>query len=141
MYAIRSYYDMWPVAPSLQFGTNGDDRALDVDVDIYGNIYVGGVCIESYTYFEKGFLYKFDAVGNLAKQITTGSQPINALTCERDGTLYTVDDLGMLSKYDPELQLLWQRSLGWNYRHQVVRDPSGDLYAAGDGGTLSYNFV
>lgn len=134
-FIVKFDRNLWPVAPSLQFGTGGNDQALDVEVDIYGNIFAGGGSVESAYYFETGFLYKFDAAGNLLKQVTTGSQPINALTCERDGTLYALDDLGELAKYDPKLQLLWSRDLGWNYRHQVVRDPFGDLYAAGDGGT------
>ncbi len=134
-FVVKFDRSLWPVAPSLQFGTTGNDEALDVAVDVYGNIYAGGVSIETSYYFEKGFIYQFDASGNLLRQVTTGSQPINALACERDGTLYAVDDLGGLSKYTPDLNLLWGKSLGWNYRHQVIRDLSGDLYAAGDGGT------
>lgn len=122
------------------------DEADEVSVASEGSIYVTGTTLSFGAGSRDAFLLKFASDGSLAWQRTYGTAPTQFFTGDEfglgvaaapDGSAYVTGEFGegnlFLAKFDPNGNLLWQRTWGnnGNVGNAVKVAADGNFYVAG----------
>ncbi len=138
-----------------QFGGSGNDRALDIDIDNLGNIYVTGY-FQSDLIYPPGttqtilssaggidvFIIKISPLGafQYAKSIGgTGGEKGNALNLDNSGHLYVSGSFSLTADFDPSSNVYPLTSNGNSDAFLVKLDTSGQFqWAKSWGGSSQY---
>jgi Beta-propeller repeat len=139
-----------------QFGSNGDDFANDIAVDIAGNIYLTGETNGTFegtksSQDDDAWLVKFDKDGNqkFTKQLgTTANDIASSIFIDRGGYVYISgttkgslsgsnvgDDDAWFAKYNSSGQQIFINQIGTKQQDKsigIVVDNNGNILIAGD---------